>query len=104
MASAMPLTISKNERKCFPFFRKIEEKRRVADEIDWIMKYFILISLADFSLLNLFVRTQNARVFISSMIQIDIQEFINKHMILEIRIIRLMIGMVLILILFKLQI
>jgi hypothetical protein len=74
-----------NITKNFLFnFIEIEENTSRADEMDWIIKYFILISVIFFlSVLKLFIIEQNDRVFISNIIQINSQEFTNIHKIGE---------------------
>lgn len=47
-----------------------------AEDKDWIIKYFILVSvIVSFCFLSVLTRKQNERVFISSMIQIINHEF-----------------------------
>lgn len=75
------------------FFVKITLMMNIPDAIDWMMKYFILLSLVFFFLLSLsFMMEQKARVFNSSMIQIDTHEFINKQQILVVIIMVIKIG------------
>jgi len=79
-------------------FIEIENIRRKEEEIDWIMKYFILISVIFFfSFSKVFMRAQNERVFISSITQMEIHEFITRHIPLEIIKIIIMNGAVFIL-------
>lgn len=71
---------------------------RTADEIDWIIRYFILVStifLFSF-LMEVFIIEQNERVFISRAIQIQIHEFLMKHKIDEMKIVVIIIIVVLI--------
>ena len=57
-----------------------------AEAIDWIIKYFMIISL--FFWVSFFfsflIREQKDSVFTSSKAQIETQEFITKHKIVEV--------------------
>ena len=52
---------------------------RIADEIDWMIRYFIIFSLSFFVLDFWVVKTQNDNVLISKKIQMAIHEFMNIH-------------------------
>lgn len=65
------------------FFVMITLMMKILEEIDWIMKYFILPSVIFFLVSFLsFMIEQNARVFSSSIIQMDSHEFKTKQQIL----------------------
>jgi hypothetical protein len=67
------------------FFVIITLMIRILEEIDWITKYFILLSAIFFFLILLpFMIEQKAKVFISNMIQMDSHEFIIKQQVLEV--------------------
>ena len=64
----------------FKFLKETAEKISSAEAIDWITKYFKILSLSiNFVWEESFDREQNARVFISKAIQIVIQELSVKH-------------------------
>jgi len=83
----------------------IETNRR-AEEMDWIIKYFILISkfFDLFFFVFLFIIEQNAIVFSSKRIQIEIHEFTRKHPIGVIKRVLHTKSLTFIFVLFKLQI
>lgn len=99
------LNISKRFKGDFDKFVMQLEKISIAEATDWMMKYFILLSVfIFFSVEKLFIIQQKANVFISSIIQIETQEFIKKHIIDETNNTADIIGTEDILFLFKLQI
>jgi hypothetical protein len=54
---------------------KCIEKTRIAEEIDWIIKYFITFSgFAPLAFFSYFSKEQKDRVFISNIIQMNSQE------------------------------
>jgi hypothetical protein len=66
------------------FFISMTLRIKILDDTDWMIKYFILLSLLLFFIMFVFMIEQNARVFNSNIIQIAIHEFIMKQEILEV--------------------
>lgn len=71
---------AKGNKIYFINLNDMQEKISREEEIDWIIKYFILLSVKDFfSIENVFIMQQKESVLISKATQIEIHEFIKKH-------------------------